>query len=213
MSSTENTTTVNGANLLPDLHVAGPGDIDWVADIVADAFLHLDVIAYLVPDERRRRAVSRAWYRLYIAHAIGGAGEVVMTADGSAAAVWFDRTRPFTEPDGYVAHLADLAGDDLPRFQYLDAQMDFYHPGLAHWHLLFLAVRPDRWNQGLGSLLMGHTHRRLDADVVPAYLEATSEQNRRLYQRHGYTEMSVPTIAVADDIVLYRMWRAGRVQP
>ena len=39
----------------------------------------------------------------------------------------------------------------------------------------------------------------LDAEAVPAYLESTSEQNRRLYRRHGYTDMdrrrsALPTI-------------------
>jgi hypothetical protein len=54
---------------------------------------------------------------------------------------------------------------------------------------------------------MDLTHARLDADGIPAYLEATSEQNRALYRRHGYADMSPPTIAVDGDTVLYRMWR------
>ena len=201
---------MTSTSTIPGLRVAGPGDIDTVADIIADSFLHLDVIRFLVPDDRRCRAVSREWYRLHIAHAIGGAGQVVMTEDGAAAAVWFDRTRSFTEPDDYAKHLADLAGDDLPRFEELDRQMDAHHPTGPHWHLLFLAVHPDRWSQGLGSALMDHTHRRLDADGVPAYLEATSEQNRRLYQRHGYTDMSPPALAVSGGSVLFRMWRPVR---
>ena len=187
--------------------IAGPGDIDTVADIVADAFDHLEVIHFLVPDESRRRQVSRDWYRLYVAHAIGGAGQVVMAENGSAAAVWFDRTGEASEPEDYEKHLADLAGEHLPRFQHLDLQMEANHPTDPHWHLLFLAVRPDSWNQGLGGRLMDYTHRRLDAEGIPAYLEATGEQNQRLYQRHGYTDMNPPTIAVTGDTVLYRMWR------
>lgn len=192
---------------IPALRVAGPDDIDIVADIVADSFLHLDVIRFLVPDDVRRREVSRDWYRLYIAHAIDDAGQVVMTGDASAAAVWFDRIREPSEPEGYAKHLADLAGDDLPRFQELDMQMEAHHPTEAHWHLLFLAVRPEKWNQGLGSRLMTFTHRRLNVNSIPAYLEATSEQNRRLYQRHGYTDMTPPTLAVSDGTRLHRMWR------
>ncbi|MCM4078294.1 GNAT family N-acetyltransferase [Paractinoplanes hotanensis] len=199
---------------VPDLRTATEQDIDLVADIVADAFLHLDVIRYLVPNPARRRPVSRAWYRLYIAHAITGAGHVTLTADGTAAAVWFDRTGQPSEPDGYAKYPTELAGDDLPQFQHLDAVMDAHHPSDAHWHLLFLAVRPRRWSQGLGSRLMDYTHARLDAEDIPAYLEATGEQNRALYQRHGYTDMNPPTIAVTDQIPLYRMWRpAGQPEP
>ncbi|GAA2617132.1 hypothetical protein [Paractinoplanes durhamensis] len=57
---------------------------------------------------------------------------------------------------------------------------------------------------------MAHTHARLDADGIPAYLEATGVDNRRLYRRHHYTDMSPPTIGVADGISLYRMWRPAR---
>jgi ribosomal protein S18 acetylase RimI-like enzyme len=187
--------------------IAGAGDIDTVAGIIAVSFDHLDVIRFLVPDPGRRRTVSRDWYRLYVEHAVGGAGQVVMTEDASAAAVWFDRTGEIKEPEDYGNRLADLAGNDLPQFVRLDLQMDAYHPNDPHWHLLFLAVRPDRWNQGLGSKLMNYTHSRLDAEAIPAYLEATSDQNRRLYRRHGYTDMNPPTLAVTDNINLHRMWR------
>jgi len=154
--------------------------------------------------------VSRDWYRLYIAHAIGGAGQVVMTEDGSAAAVWFDRRGDYSDPEGYEKRLAELAREHLGRFHHLDLQMEASHPTDPHEHLLFLAVHPDRWSQGLGSALMDYTHARLDADGIPAYLEATGEENRKLYRRHGYMDMSPPTIAVSDDTVLYRMWRPAR---
>lgn len=203
--------TSNDTSTLPTLRLAGPDDIDTVADIVTDAFDHLKVIHYLVPDPAQRRTVARDWYRLYITHAINGEGQVVVTADATAAAVWFDRTRPLSEPEGYEKHLAELAGDDLPQFQHLDLQMEAHHPTDPHWHLLFLAVRPDRWSQGLGGRLMDHTHRQLDTDGIPAYLEATGLQNRALYRRHGYNDMNPPTIAVAGDTVLYRMWRSPKV--
>ncbi len=205
MNTTETAGTTSGT--APALRIAGPDDIDTVADIVTEAFAHLEVIHFLVSDAHRRRVAVRDWYRLYIAHAISGAGQVVMTDDNTAAAVWFDRTGQPSEPDGYATHLAELAGADLPQFQHLDAQMDAHHPSDAHWHLLFLAVRPARWSQGLGGRLMDYTHSRLDTNAIPAYLEATGKQNRALYQRHGYTDMNPPAIPVTGDTVLYRMWR------
>ncbi|GLH99871.1 GNAT family N-acetyltransferase [Phytohabitans aurantiacus] len=192
---------------VPALRTAGEADIDNVADLIADSFDHIDVIHFLVPDPDLRRPVTRDWYRLYVEHAIGGAGQVVMTADGAAAAVWFDRTGAPSEPEDYDKRLAELAGEHLDHFQHLDRQMEARHPTDPHWHLLFLAVRPDRWSQGLGSALMDHTHARLDAEGVPAYLEATSEQNRKLYRRHGYTDMIPPVIEVSAVAHLYRMWR------
>jgi ribosomal protein S18 acetylase RimI-like enzyme len=135
-----------------------------------------------------------------------------MTEDGRAAAVWFDRTGEPSEPENYEKRLAELAGEHLGRFEHLDRQMDAYHPNDPHWHLLFLAVHPDRWRHGHGSALMHYTHARLDAEDTAAYLEATNEQNRRLYRRHGYTDMNPPTIAVSRDTSLYRMWRPAPEQ-
>jgi GNAT superfamily N-acetyltransferase len=40
--------------------------------------------------------------------------------------------------------------------------------------------------QGLGSLLLAHTLAQTDALGLPAYLEATSDRNVPLYQRHGF---------------------------
>ncbi|MFF5291894.1 GNAT family N-acetyltransferase [Paractinoplanes globisporus] len=191
----------------PDLRIATRADIDDVARLVADAFDHLDVIHWLVSDPDRRKPISRDWYRLYVEHAIGGAGQVVTTSDGLGAAVWFDRTGEISDPDDYAKRLAELAGDHLPRFLHLDQQMEAHHPADPHWHLLFLAVHPSRWSQGYGSALMDYTHARLDADRLAAYLEATSPQNRRLYRRHGYTDMTPPAIDVTDTIPLFRMWR------
>lgn len=189
------------------IRIADEGDIDHVADLVAISFDHIDVIHFLVPDPDRRLPVTRDWYRLYVEHAVGGAGQVVMTEDGAAAAVWFDRTNGGSEPEGYEKRLADLAGADLDRFHHLDRQMEANHPTDPHWHLLFLAVHPDRWSRGLGSALMDHTHARLDAEGIPAYLEATNAENRKLYRRHGYADMNPSTIAVSDTASLCRMWR------
>lgn len=196
----------------PGLVVAGPRDLDTVADVVTAAFEPLKVIQDLVPDPVERRDVTRGWYRLHIEHAIRrGCGEVVMTEDRNAVAVWFDRTGKITDPHDYDSRLTDIAGDHLPRFEHLDKVMDANHPREPHWYLLFLATRPGWQSQGLGSTLMNYTHARLDALRIPAYLEATGIENRDLYRRNGYMDMSPPTIAVSDGTELYRMWRDPQV--
>ena len=47
------------------------------------------------------------------------------------------------------------------------------------------AMLPAVQGQGLGSLLLAHTLEQSDALGHPVYLEATSERNGPLYQRHG----------------------------
>ncbi|PRY30520.1 GNAT family N-acetyltransferase [Pseudosporangium ferrugineum] len=196
----------------PTLRIGvGRADALVAADIVADAFDPLGVIRFLVPDPARRRPVSRAWYELHVQHAIDGAGRVVLTADDSAVAVWFDRTGESSEPGNYAKRLAALVGADLPQFEHLDRQMENNHPHDPHWHLLFLAVRRGRQRQGLGSMLLHHTHEWLDAQGHAAYLEATDENNEKLYATHGYQPMTPPGIRIADGVPpLRRMWRPAR---
>jgi hypothetical protein len=60
---------------------------------------------------------------------------------------------------------------------------------------------------------MNHTHQQFAADGIAAYLEATGDENRKLYLRHGYTDMTPATIPVCDDTILYRMWRPADPEP
>jgi len=191
----------------PTIDVAGLSDLNAVARLVGRSFAHLEVISFLVPDPVRRQHVPNDWYGLYIEHAIRGAGQVLVTDDFTACAVWFDRTGEVTEPKDYAERLAVVAGDDLPQFLELDRKMDALHPADPHRHLLFLAVDPDHWDQGLGSRLLDVTHAELDANGECAYLEATGDENARLYRRHGYTDMDPATIELSDGTQLRRMWR------
>ena len=60
------------------------------------------------------------------------------------------------------------------------------HPKVAHAHLVFLGVSPSAQGRGVGSAILKHTLAPLDAAGIPAYLEATSERNIALYERHGF---------------------------
>jgi ribosomal protein S18 acetylase RimI-like enzyme len=55
-----------------------------------------------------------------------------------------------------------------------------------HWYLDLLAVDPDRQGLGIGSALLRAVNERSDADGRPCALFTFTEQNVRLYQRHGY---------------------------
>ena len=96
------------------------------------------------------------------------------------------------------------------------------HPTEPHWHLAFLAVDPGHQSHGLGSALMEHTHRWLDQNGLPAYLEATNADNRRVYRRHDYADMTPADIVIGDPganvggvvegATFYRMWRAPQTR-
>jgi GNAT superfamily N-acetyltransferase len=176
---------------------------------ISESFDHLDADRFLVPDEERRTEVMGRYFGMLAESAAGGAGEVLRIVDDgatAACAVWFDRTGEPETWDDYEKLLAEATGVYLPRFQALDEAFDALHPAGPHWHLAFLAVRPDQWGRGLGTELLEHTHSRLDREGVAAYLEATNEDNARLYRKHGYAEMTPATIEVGP-VVFRRMWR------
>jgi GNAT superfamily N-acetyltransferase len=186
----------------------GDAELAEAAALIALSFDHLGANRYLVPSDADRRRVLGEFFHLQVRHAAGGNGDVWRTDDGAAVAVWFDRTRPIGDPPDFEEHLKALAGPHLDRFAALGELLDGHRPAQPHRHLAFLAVHPDRWGDGLGGALLRHTHARVDAEGLPAYLEATNADNRRLYRRHGYADLEPCAIDLPDGTPFYRMWRA-----
>lgn len=186
-------------------------DATWVTALIGEAFHPLAVARWLVPDPQERAKVLPANFRIFVDHALAH-GQVHITLDRTAVAVWFpyDDT-PLPEPVAYRQRLAAACGQATPRFHHLDELFARHHPTTPHQHLAFLAVRPDLQRHGLGSTLLRHHHRRLDATGTPAYLEATSEASRNLYARHGYQVMGAP-FCLPDATPLWPMWRPHQVK-
>ena len=190
--------------------VADLADIDSLAGLIADAFAPLPPSRWLVDDNPRAWArIAPRYFALYLEHAVTGAGIVHTTADRDAVAVWFDKTlSPPTAPADYHYRLAEATGAYVDRFRRFDVLLDAHQPHLGHHHLAFLAVRPDRQNQGLGTALIAHHHRYLDEHSVGAYLDAGSPDSYRLYLRHGYAPYGEPiTLPGPQRTQLWPMWR------
>jgi ribosomal protein S18 acetylase RimI-like enzyme len=194
------------------IRAAAEHEIPAVGELIAVSFNHLNANAYLVPPLSDRATVLGRFFTLLSEHALAhGRVDVVPGPDGpAAAAVWFDLTREMPDPPDYENRLAALSGPYLPQFEALDQMFAKYHPRDPHWHLAFLAVRPGRQDKGLGSALMRRTHEELDRAGVPAYLEATNDDNIRLYRRHGYVDMEPFAMLLPDGTPFYRMWRLAQ---
>jgi len=82
------------------------------------------------------------------------------------------------------------------------------HPREPHWYLPFLGVVVEQQGRGIGSVLLEAVLARCDADGLPAYLEATCEDNRRLYERHGFAVRQ--QLALPEGPPLWAMWREPR---
>ncbi|WP_157246710.1 GNAT family N-acetyltransferase [Nonomuraea typhae] len=190
----------------PAVHRADYADLDQVAHLVGTAFAGLDVVAYMIPDPGRRAPLMSAWAAIMVEDAFKRGHVDVIPGAGAAplaTAVWFHREEPLPAPDDYDRRLAEAVGPHRERFQVVDELLEASHPQEPHHHLLFLAVRPDHQNHGLGTALMDHHHATLSG--LPAYLESASTASTRLYLRNGYTERR--PIVLPDGARFWPMWR------
>lgn len=191
----------------PVIYRAVATSADWISRLIGKAFQPLQAACWLVPDPDRRARILPANFRIHVEHALL-VGRVHVTADRSAAAVWFprDSDQPLPEPVNYQQRLAAACGEATERFRQLDELFDRHHPTKPHHHLALLGVHPDRQRQGLGSALLRHYHAGLDAKGVAAYLEASSPESRDLYLRHGYEVMG-GAFRLPDGTPMWPMWR------
>ena len=180
------------------IHKATARHAGQVVDALTGAFFDDPVFRWMLPDADRRQLALPPVFALFTEY-IQRRDETYVTAEGGAAALWVPPGGHAVEPDEadqFGALLESAAGIDAPRLFEVMELLDE------------LAVVPERQGQGLGSALLAHTLDRCDREGVPAYLDATSEDNRRLYERHGF-EADAP-YAPAGGPPLYPMWRDPR---
>jgi GNAT superfamily N-acetyltransferase len=190
--------------MTPTISRLGVDEAAGVADLIAEAFAHLPVTSWLMPDPHARRRVLCDNFAILVDHAVEY-GQIHTTEDRSAVAVWFPRDVQLPPPADYDRRLDHVCGPYVDRFRHLDHLFDKHHPAEPHHHLAFLAVRPDRQCQGLGTALLRHHHSCLDRLGMPAYLEASSRASRDLYARHGYR--ATEPFGTPDGSMFWPMWR------
>jgi ribosomal protein S18 acetylase RimI-like enzyme len=181
--------------------------------VLAAAFLDDPVFNWIVPDRDDLSAVIEPMFALFTA-AFARHDEIhVATVDGAVAgtALWAPPGVPGIHPDdaeGFEDAIAVLAGDHVERLGTCIAMFEAVHPEAPAWYLNFVAVDPAFQGRGLGSSLFDAVLPRADAAGEPAYLEATSDRNRALYERHGFR--SVGLIELPDGPTVHQMWRQPR---
>jgi GNAT superfamily N-acetyltransferase len=82
------------------------------------------------------------------------------------------------------------------------------HPREPHWYLFAVGVVPEATGRGRGTTLLEPVLERCDAEHLPAYLEASSEDNARLYARLGFERRG--EVEVLEGVRLRPMWREPR---
>jgi GNAT superfamily N-acetyltransferase len=193
---------------LPAVVRPDPAEARNFAGLIADAFFLLRPSIWLVPEPDHRAPIVRNYVEIAVTHAFVH-GHVDVLEDRSAVAVWFHNTTPVPPPPDYDRRRLVACGRWTERFVFLDGLFESNHPHEPHHHLAFLAVAPTVQGTGRGGALLRHHHAALDAAGIPAYLEAASDLNRRIYQRHGY-DAGEPFYLAADGPPFWPMWREPR---
>jgi ribosomal protein S18 acetylase RimI-like enzyme len=190
-----------------DIRAAEASELDALVDTLVLAFS-------ADPPARYGWPTADAYMRVFrrLVTVMGGGAVEHGTADVAGGregvALWLP---PGTAPD--VEPLKGLMLESLPPEKLAEVgevmtQVSEFHPREPHWYLTFLGVDPARQGQGVGSALLKHALRRSDADGRPAYLEASSPNNVRLYERHGFELLAV--VRSGDFPPLHPMLRAAR---
>ena len=171
---------------------ANAGEIDALARTLARAFYDDPVLGWTIPDDARRLEISDRMFRVGL-NRIWLQHEETYAADGTnGVAIWMP---PGTAKLGIRRQLA-LAPSLISTFGRCTGRvlstmntMDKHHPSEEHYYLPFVGVDPDHQRRGIGSAVLRPVLQRCDDERVPAYLEASSEGNRALYERNGFVVM------------------------
>jgi GNAT superfamily N-acetyltransferase len=192
------------------VRAATAADNDAVSSVLALAFAADPVFAWVTPDAVRRAGMLPDFFTLFAAaYEPLGAGQVIDGSEGTVgAALWAPPGQQAIgeeDADEVAGRIEVMAGPDTGRMFEVMGLLEEHHPDAACYYLNLLGVDPARHGGGLGSTLLDAGLARCDREGQPAYLEATSVDNRRLYARHGFEVIG--EITLPDGPSLWPMWR------
>ncbi|MFI9820983.1 GNAT family N-acetyltransferase [Streptomyces sp. NPDC052013] len=196
------------------IRTAGDGDRELVVRLLDEAFQNDPVSGWVFPGEEYRR---RTHHRLMAAFTdiVLAEGRIDVTEDGSACALWMSvpaDEHGQGEADDGPAQVRQAVDPDNERVEQIGRLTADIHPsGRAHEYLWMIGVAPDRQGEGLGTALIASVLDRCDQEGLPAYLEASSERSRRLYERLGFALAGEP-LHLPDGPHMWPMWREPRVR-
>nr|WSW43744.1 GNAT family N-acetyltransferase [Streptomyces sp. NBC_01001] len=193
-----------------EIRQADQSDRDAVAGLLDEAFRTDPVSSWVFPDPEHRAAVHGRFLGVFVDVALAE-GRIDYAVDGSAAALWL--RIPAGDPEGEAAEddvpakMRAVADPDNERCELVGRLTGAVHPTAEeHEYLLMIAVAPGRQGEGLGTELMRPVLERCDREGVPAYLEASSERSKGLYERLGW-EFTGEAVQLPEGPLMWPMWR------
>jgi ribosomal protein S18 acetylase RimI-like enzyme len=183
---------------------ASAAELRPLARALAQAFFDDPHAVWTFPADDRRLARLDAGFATGLEKLFLAQDHCYTTAGIAGAAIWM---RPGQARIGMLQQLRltpsilRAYGRDIVPMARLMMLLDSMHPHeREHWYLPFVGVVPEWQGRGIGAALLQPVLERCDAEGMPAYLEATTDRNRALYERSGFEVTGE-----------YRMWNGGPV--
>lgn len=191
---------------------AAPGDLVAAARVMAEAFVHDPVTGAVLrrTDTDPRQHAHHLFLGLLRPAIADGTVDVARRAvDGDVlgVAIW--------EAPGAVTTIVRLASQlpsfwracgpsGLGRALATKRAVERYRPRRPHWYLQEIGVATAARGQGVGGALLEARLAGVDGEDAPAYLESSTERNRRLYRRHGFVDVAVVREVAAAPVTMWR---------
>ena len=204
--------------------IAGPADVDAVAETITLAFQNDPVWSWVFPDTAQRPAQFRRWWPLFVESAVphgwtwtaGNAPAVAATIAPAVAATIAMWTPPGADELTHEAErripslLEELLGSRAPVALEGLLRFETAHPRAEpHYYLGFVATHDDYRGRGIGELLLAENLALIDAEHQPAYLESSNPNNLARYERLGFRPRSEFEVGEGGPVVT-TMWRPAR---
>ncbi len=183
-----------GESLTATVRRAAGGDLDVVADVLAEAFSDYAWTRWTV-DADAHEVRIRKLQRLTVKELALPYGEVwVATDDADAlvsAALWLlpEPTVPSSVSDRIAPVIASLEGNRHDASRAAGDAIAGLRPKTPHFYLGAVGTRPGYQGRGLASAVLAPVLRRADAAQTEAFLETSALDNVAFYERLGFTVM------------------------
>lgn len=167
---------------------------------------------WFFPDDQRRRTLLEGVFHFYLRKLWFSHDECFTTPAVVGAAIWLPPGKWQVSAVREILLLPGLAvtlGRSIVRTLRGLAALEANHPKELHYYLPFVGVEPNWQGRGIGKALLAPILSQCDRESMPAYLEASSPLNFRLYGSLGFEVTEEFTLG-KDSPPLWRMWRKPR---
>jgi len=171
---------------IPEIITADLKDLERVKGVLKLGFTSDALVRWVFPDPANYLKSFDVWMQEF--SKIAYENDVVYSEKNFAgASIWHPPGAEFDE--AVLEPTFDAIPEErLETVAKFFEEFEKYHPDDA-WYLAFIAVDPSKQRKGIGSFLLKEALQMIDQRGDRAYLEASNEQNKALYERHGFVEI------------------------